>query len=66
MERDIRRSDHASYWYYDFPAIMVTDTARARNRNYHSMTDRADTLDYDRMARVVDGLTTMIERLARE
>jgi Zn-dependent M28 family amino/carboxypeptidase len=35
-ERNIRRSDHASYWYYDFPAIMVTDTANYRNRNYHS------------------------------
>ena len=66
VERDIRRSDHASYWYYDFPAIMVTDTAFLRNRNYHRAGDDYKTLDYDSMARVVSGLTTMIERLAQE
>lgn len=66
LERDIRRSDHASYWYYDFPAIMVTDTAFMRNRNYHSASDTHDTLDYDGMARVVQGLTVMLERLASE
>jgi Zn-dependent M28 family amino/carboxypeptidase len=66
IERDIRRSDHASYWYYDFPAIMVTDTAFLRNRNYHTATDKFDTLNYNSMARVVSGLTTTLERLADE
>jgi Zn-dependent M28 family amino/carboxypeptidase len=66
IERDIRRSDHASYWYYDFPAIMVTDTSFYRNRNYHAAGDRFDTLDYDSMARVVRGLITTIEKLAQE
>lgn len=66
LERDIRRSDHASYWYYDYPAIMITDTAFMRNPNYHRQGDRHDTLDYDSMARVVQGLTVMLERLASE
>jgi hypothetical protein len=66
IERDIRRSDHASYWYYDFPAIMVTDTSFYRNRNYHSPEDRFDTLDYESMAKVVKGLALMLERLAQE
>ena len=66
IERDIRRSDHASYWYYDFPAIMITDTAFFRNQNYHAPEDKFNTLDYDSMARVVSGLTIMIERLAEE
>ena len=66
IERDIRRSDHASYWYYDFPAIMITDTSFYRNRNYHSPDDRYDTLDYESMANVVKGLSLMIERLAQE
>ncbi len=66
VERSIRRSDHASYWYYDFPAIMVTDTANFRNPNYHRRTDTAETLDYDSISRLVSGLTVMIERLAQE
>jgi Zn-dependent M28 family amino/carboxypeptidase len=47
-------SDHASYWEQQYPAVMVTDTAFYRNRNYHRPTDLADTLDYKRMAKVVD------------
>lgn len=66
LERSIRRSDHASYWYYDYPALMITDTANFRNRNYHRQSDRHDTLDYDSMARLVGGLTVMLERLAQE
>lgn len=66
IERSIRRSDHASYWYYDFPAIMVTDTANFRNPNYHRSSDTPDTLDYDSMARVVSGLTVVLESLAQE
>lgn len=48
-------SDHASYWRFDMPAIMVTDTAFLRNPNYHGPGDTADTLDYARMAQVVLG-----------
>lgn len=66
LERSIRRSDHASYWYYDFPAIMVTDTAFLRNPHYHRSGDVYTTLDYDSMARVVSGLASMIESLAQE
>jgi Zn-dependent M28 family amino/carboxypeptidase len=66
LERSIRRSDHSSYWYYDFPAIMVTDTAFLRNPNYHRSGDVYTTLDYDSMARVISGLTKMIESLAQE
>ncbi|MNC92711.1 hypothetical protein D3C83_91840 [compost metagenome] len=64
LVRDIRRSDNYSYWRNGFPAVMVTDTSNFRNRNYHKPGDRADTLDYDRMARVVAGLTGMITALA--
>ena len=35
---------------------MVTDTAEYRNANYHSASDTPDTLDYWRMAMVVEGL----------
>jgi len=60
----IRRSDHASFWANGYPAVMVTDTAEFRNFNYHLSTDRHETLDYERLARVVSGLTKMLEELA--
>lgn len=49
-------SDHLNYWKLGMPAVMVTDTAFLRNPNYHAGTDTADTLDYERMAKVVRGL----------
>ena len=35
---------------------MITDTANFRNPNYHTANDTPDTLDYDRMKLVVEGL----------
>jgi hypothetical protein len=49
-------SDHWSYWRHRYPAVMVTDTAFYRNRNYHLPSDTANTLDYPRMAEVVKGV----------
>lgn len=63
---DIRRSDHAAYWQFGFPALMITDTANFRNRHYHGVSDLPHTLDYDSMARVVSGLTDMLRALAQE
>ena len=49
-------SDHRNYWTYNYPAMMLTDTAFFRNPNYHMSTDTPDTLDYRRMAQVVEAL----------
>lgn len=57
-------SDHWAFWQVGYPALMVTDTAPFRNPNYHQPTDTPDTLDYDRMARVVDGLASVLQSLA--
>ncbi len=46
------------------PAVMVTDTADVRNPQYHSRFDTAATLDYARMARVVDGVTNAVLALS--
>jgi len=46
-------SDHRNYWPHGIKAIMVTDTAFYRNRNYHTSKDTADRLDYTRMSKVV-------------
>ena len=39
---------------------MATDTGNWRNQNYHMPTDTADTLDYERMAGVVEGLEAVV------
>ena len=49
-------SDHRNFWHFNLPAVMVTDTAFLRNPNYHQPSDRPETLDYERMALVVEGL----------
>lgn len=56
-------SDHWSFWVDGYAAAMVTDTATYRNKNYHKATDTPDTLDYEKMARVVSGLVPVIEAL---
>jgi Zn-dependent M28 family amino/carboxypeptidase len=50
-------SDHFNYWWAGYPAVMITDTAFYRNPNYHTAFDTADTLDYGRMAQVVEGVS---------
>jgi len=49
-------SDHRNYWQVGYHAVMVTDTAFYRNPHYHTKQDTADTLDYGRMAMVVQGV----------
>src|SRR5437867_10777002 len=49
-------SDHLNYWEAGYKAVMVSDTAIYRNANYHTAQDTANTLDYHRMAMVVQGV----------
>jgi Zn-dependent M28 family amino/carboxypeptidase len=56
-------SDHWSFWQVGYPAIMITDTATFRYPYYHTEQDTADKLDYDRFARVVDGVDHVIADL---
>lgn len=56
-------SDHASFWDEGYPAVMVTDTALFRNPHYHTPQDTWDTLDYERMARVVRGVQCAVGAL---
>lgn len=58
------RSDQWSFWKLDLPAVMITDTAPFRNPHYHKPTDLPDTLDFDRMSRVVAGLAKVLDVLA--
>lgn len=56
-------SDHWSFWVHGYPGMMVTCTAPFRNPNYHTPGDLPDTLDYDRMARVVAGLEHVLQTM---
>jgi len=63
--RGVDWSDHWGFGEMGYPALMVTDTALFRNRHYHRATDRPDTLDYDRLARVTRGLGAVARELSR-
>ncbi len=52
----IENSDHVNFWDAGYPAMMVTDTAYLRNPNYHGPNDTWQTLDYRRMAQVVQAV----------
>jgi hypothetical protein len=57
-------SDHRSFWNEGYPAVMITDTAFFRNPFYHTIRDIPDTLDFHRMAQVVDGVHAAVLSLA--
>lgn len=58
-------SDHRNYWEAGYDAVMITDTAFYRNPNYHTPRDTADTLDYERMAMVVQGVYGAVLAIAQ-
>ena len=47
-------SDHRNYWQAGYDAIMITDSAFYRNKNYHTVDDTYDKIDYVHMAEVVN------------
>ncbi len=56
-------SDHRSFWAQGYRALMVTDTAPFRYAHYHTRADTAEKLDYERVARVVEGLGHVLAQL---
>jgi len=57
-------SDHWSFWKFDYPGVMITDTAPFRYPHYHTAKDTTDKIDFDRMTMVVKGICTVVEKLA--
>ena len=62
---DGRRSDHASYWDADLPAVMISDTSEFRYDHYHRPTDTPDRLDYGFMRQVTQATVATVMHLAR-
>jgi Zn-dependent M28 family amino/carboxypeptidase len=56
-------SDQWSFWQVGYDGVMITDTAPFRNPSYHTPHDTPDTLDYERLARAVSGLTEVLAKL---
>ena len=56
-------SDHRNYWPLGINAVMVTDTAFYRNKEYHKLEDTFDRLDYKRMAKVVISVFEAIRKM---
>jgi len=44
---------------------MITDTAPFRYPHYHEATDTPDKLDYERMARVVAGVSRVVDGVVK-
>ena len=53
-------SDHLNYWNAGIPAVMITDTAFFRNKNYHTVNDKVETLNLQKMKHVIDGVVLTI------
>jgi hypothetical protein len=58
-------SDHWAFAQFDFPAMMVTDTAPFRYPHYHQLTDTPDKIDIESLARVVKGMERVIRDMTR-
>ena len=58
-------SDHWSFWMMGYPAIMITDTALFRYREYHTPEDTPDQVDYEKLARITLGLEPTLRDLLR-
>jgi hypothetical protein len=59
-------SDQWSFWQEGYPGVMVTDSALFRYPYYHKRDDTADKVNFDRTARVVEGLSQVVQRLANK
>lgn len=58
------RSDHSPFWDRGIPAVMLIAGTPDRSPHYHRETDATETLDYPRLAKIVDAVTATLGRLA--
>lgn len=62
---ELRRSDHASFWKHDVPALFLSDTANFRTDTYHcgKRPDTVDTLDLEFALAVTQAATATLAEL---
>ena len=56
-------SDHRNYWGYKMKALMITDTAFYKNKNYHTINDTIDNLNFEKMSDVVMGAVLLVMQI---
>jgi len=56
-------SDHLNYWKFNYDAVMITNTAFFRNKNYHTKGDVLETLDLEKMSLVIEQLYQTIKKI---
>ncbi len=56
-------SDHLNYWNLDYDAVMITNTAFYRNKNYHTTNDKLETLDIQKMSSVIEQLYLSMKQI---
>jgi Zn-dependent M28 family amino/carboxypeptidase len=53
-------SDHWSFWQQGYQAVMITDTAPFRYPHYHTLEDSINKIDFEKLSRVVSGISKVI------
>jgi Peptidase family M28 len=53
-------SDQWSFWQQGYQALMITDTAPFRYPYYHTGEDTVDKIDFEKLARVTNGISKVI------
>ncbi|MFB5652209.1 M28 family peptidase [Leptospira wolffii] len=53
-------SDHLNYWKFGYKALMITDTAFLRNKNYHQKSDTMSTLNFNKIAETVRAILSLL------
>lgn len=61
---DLRRSDHAPFWDAGYQALMLTDGANFRNKNYHTANDVSDSLNFQFMSDVLKATLASVIRMS--
>jgi Zn-dependent M28 family amino/carboxypeptidase len=56
-------SDHGSFSKFDYPSILLTDTAFMRYKFYHTKDDTYDKLNYEKMELMLEGLSKTIKKI---
>jgi Zn-dependent M28 family amino/carboxypeptidase len=59
-------SDHLSFWWRGYRAMMVTDTAFYRYPYYHTAQDTAEKIDYEKLAMLTEGLYAALVEFTRQ
>ncbi len=57
-------SDQRNYWHFGYQALMINDTSFLRNPHYHLKSDTIETLNFIKMAEVINGAFHAIVKLS--